>query len=316
MHTCTFLAFTDLHHYPGVFYPDRAQRWDQIVARSVAEDAAFIVGVGDYVHEPAVNGAFAERMMACPRDLYLCLGNHDTEHSPLEEVLPLYRMPHNYYYIDRDGYRFIFLDTNYTVNDGAYLHYNPGVENRTKRGVLPPDQLAWLERTIDGADTPCVLLSHHSIERPDGIIHRDAVWDVIRCANRRRPHAVMLYINGHYHRDHCTVMNGMCCLDLNSAAYQWVNPPFGGYPAEVLAHGRAMAYTLNFSEPLSALITLEGDARITVRGVTGAFMFGLTDADVESVDAQHRLSYARRSVPFIRDYVVDLDTGTLWRSRA
>lgn len=315
MNQCTFLAFGDLHHYPGVFLNDRAERWDKIVARSIEEKADFIVGLGDYVHEPAANGAFAQRMLASPTDLYLCLGNHDTEHSPLEEVLPLYGMPHNYYYFDRGGYRFIALDTNYTVNDGAYLHYNPGVENRTKRGVLPPDQLAWLEQTVAACTTPCVLLSHHSIERPDGIINRDAVWDVINRANQRRPHAVMLYINGHHHRDHCTVMHGVCCLDLNSAAYQWVNPPFGGYPAAVLTHGRAMAYTLNFSEPLTALITLEGEARITVRGVTGEYLFGLTAADVESVDVNHRLSYARRSVPFIRDYAVDLSTGTVTRSR-
>lgn len=315
MSVCRFLAFTDLHHYPGVFYDDKHQRWDEIVARSVAEGADFIVGVGDYVHEPAVNGAFADGMRAAPTDLYLCLGNHDTEHSPLEQVLPLYGMPHNYYYFDRGGYRFIALDTNYTVNDGEYLHYNPGVENRTKRGVLPPDQLAWLAQTIEESDRPCVLFSHHSIERPDGIINKDAVWEVIRRANERRPHAVMLYINGHYHRDYCSVMHGVCCLDLNSASYQWVNPPFGGYPAAVLAHGRAMAYTLNFSEPLSALIILEGETRITVRGVTGEFLFDLTDADVESVDAGHRLSYARRSVPFIRDYAVDLTTGTVTRSR-
>lgn len=314
MSTCTFLAFGDLHHYPGEFYPDKEQRWEKILARSVAENAAFIVGLGDYVHEPAINGAFAEKMMASPKDLYCCLGNHDTEHSPLESVLPLYRMPHNYYYFDRDGYRFIVLDTNYTINDGEYLHYNPGVENRTKRGVLPPEQLSWLEQVVDGTDTPCILLSHHSIERPDGILNRGEAWEVIRRANAKRPHAVMLYINGHHHRDHCTVMDGVCCLDLNSAAYQYVNPPFRGYSDEVLATCHGMAYTLNFSEPLSALITLEGDTRIRIRGLIGEFMFGLTDADVESVDAQHRLSYARRSVPFIRDYEVDLKNGTVLRS--
>ena len=315
MNTCTFLAFADLHHYPGEFYGDREERWEKILARSVEEKAHFIVGLGDYVHEPAVNGAFARRMMASSQDIHLCLGNHDTERSPLEEVLPLYRMPHNYYYFDRDGYRFIVLDTNYTCNNGVYLHYNPGVENRTKRGVLPPEQLAWLEQVLAESTTPCILMSHHSIERPDGILNKDEVWQVITRANQRRPHTVMLYINGHYHRDYCSVVNGVCCLDLNSAAYQYVNPPFGGYSASVLALCHGMAYTLNFSEPLSVMITLEGDARIHIRGLTGEFLFGLTEEDVESVDVNHRLSYARRSVPFIRDYEVDLSAGTVLRSR-
>ena len=310
---CTFLAFGDLHHYPGEFYDDKPQRWDKIVARSVEEEAQFIVGLGDYVHEPQKNGDFARRMMDAPKDVYCCLGNHDTEHAPLEYVLPLYRMPHNYYFFDRSGYRFIVLDANYSLIDGEYLHYNPGVP-RHKPGVIPPDQLAWLEQTIEGADCPCVLLSHHSIERPDGIANRWEVWEMIRRANAKRPHAVMLYINGHHHRDHCTVMQGVCCLDLNSAAYQYINPPFPRYPAEVLALAHGMAYTMNFSEPLSAVITLEGDATIRIRGLTGAFMFGLSDADVEEMDGG-RLSYARRSVPFIRDYEVDLAAETVIRSR-
>lgn len=310
---CTFLAFGDLHHYPGEFLDDKRERWDKIVARSVAEDAAFIVGLGDYVHEPEKNGDFAERMLTCPKDLYLCLGNHDTEHSSLSYVLSLYGLSHNYYCFDRDGYRFVVLDANYSLIDEEYVHYSPDVPCH-KPGVIPPDQLRWLAQVIEEADTPCVLLSHHSIERPDGIANRDAVWAVIDAANARRPHAVMLYVNGHHHRDHCTVIHGVCCLDLNSAAYQYINPPFPRYSAEVLALAHGMAYTMNFSEPLSAVITLEGDSHIRIRGLTGEFLFGLTDADVEEMD-RGRLSYLRRSVPFIRDYEVDLTTETVIRSQ-
>lgn len=310
---CTFLAFADLHHYPGEFLDDKSERWDKIVARSIEENAAFIVGLGDYVHEPEKNRAFVQRMMTAPKDLYCCLGNHDTEHASLEYVLPLYRMPHNYYYFDRNGYRFVVLDANYSLIDGEYLHYNPGVA-RHKPGVIPPEQMAWLERTIDEADSPCILLCHHSIERPDGILNRHDLWSVICRANEKRPRAVMLYINGHHHRDFCTVLNGVCCLELNSAAYQYINPPFPRYAAEVLALAHGMAYTMNFSEPLSALITLEGDSRISIRGLTGEFLFGLTDADVEEMD-KGRLSYLRRSVPFIRDYEVDLTAETVVRSK-
>lgn len=313
MKTCTFLAFGDLHHYPGEFLDDKWERWEKIVARSVKENAEFIVGLGDYVHEPEKNRAFAQRMMTCPKELYLALGNHDTEHSPMEYVLSLYRMPHNYYCFDRGGYRFIVLDANYSFVDGEYIHYNPDAP-RQKPGVIPPDQLRWLEQAIDETDAPCVLLSHHSIERPDGIFNRLDLWDVIDRANQKRHHAVMLYINGHHHRDHCTVMHGVCCLDLNSAAYQYINPPFPRYSADVLSLAHGMAFTMNFSEPLSAIITLEGNSQIHIRGLAGEFLFGLTDADVEEMD-QGRLSYARRSVPFIRDYDVDLDTASVTRSR-
>lgn len=311
--SCTFLAFADLHHYPGEFYDDKEERWEKILRRSIRENAEFIVGLGDYVHEPEKNGALARRMASSPKDLYCCLGNHDTEHSPLEYALALYRMPHNYYHFDRSGYRFIVLDANYSLIDGEYLHYNPDVP-RHKPGVIPPEQLAWLEQAIDTSEAPCILICHHSIERPDGILNRQEVWEVIDAANAKRPHAVMLYINGHHHRDHCTVMNGVCCLDLNSAAYQYINPPFPRYSPEVLALAHGMAYTMNFSEPLSALITLVGDTKIHIRGLTGEFLFDLTEADVEEMD-KGRLSYARRCVPFIRDYEVDLAAQTVTRSR-
>ena len=311
---CTFLAFGDLHHYPGVFLDDKQERWEKILHRSIEEAAAFIVGLGDYVHEPAKNKAFAEKMMESPKELFCCLGNHDTEHWPLEKALVLYRMPHNYYYFDRVGYRFVVLDANYSLVDGECIHYNPGAI-RHKPGVIPPEQLEWLEAVLEESTTPCVLLSHHSIERPDGILNRDAVWEIINRTNAKRPHTVMLYINGHHHRDHCTLVNGVCCLELNSSSYQYIDPPHPGYAPEVLALGEAMAYTLNFSQPLSALITLEGDTHIRVRGWDGEFLFGLTEQDVETADRPHRLSYARRSVPFIRDYLVDLEMGTVIRSR-
>ncbi len=109
-------------------------------------------------------------------------------------------------------------------------------------------------------------------------------------------------------------MRGVRCLDLNSAAYQYVSPPFPRYSAEVLALAHGMAYTLNFSEPLSALVTLEGNSRSHIRGLSSEFLFGLTDADVEEMDGG-RLSCLHRSVPFIRDYEVDLDAETVTRSR-
>lgn len=314
MSDCTFLAFADLHHYPGVFYPDKEWRLEKILTRSVEENAAFIVGLGDYVHAPDSNVALAERMMAAPKDIYCCIGNHDTDTWPLERMLPLYRMPHNYYYFDRCGYRFIVLDANYTIIDGEYVHYNPGVSRPLNVGILPPEQLAWLEQTVADSPYPCVLMSHHSIERTDGILNRGAVWDVICRANARRRYAVILYMNGHYHRDHCAIVNDVCCLEVNSASYQYLATPYTKYSPEALATAGALPHTLNFSQPLSAMITLDGPSRIQVRGHAGQFMFGVTDEDVLEIDS-NRLSYSRRSVPFIRDYMVDLDAETVTKSR-
>ena len=50
-------------------------------------------------------------------------------------------------------------------------------------------------------------------------------------------------------------------------------------------------------------------------GAGNPFRFdGVTDEDVLEIDS-NRLSYSRRSVPFIRDYTVDLDAETVTKSR-
>ena len=309
-----FTMFSDFHHCPQRFMRGTFEDLDTIFDASERANVDFIIHAGDLTFGPSNHLDFVKKYNDFHIPTYNCLGNHDTEHWPLEKALALYRMPHNYYYFDRSGYRFILLDANYSLVDGEYVHYNPGAV-RHKPGVIPPEQLAWLEQVLAESTTPCILLSHHSIERPDGILNRQAVWEILCRANRRRPHTVMLYVNGHHHRDYCTLLHGVCCLELNSASYQYVDPPHPGYAPEVLALGEAMAYTLNFSQPLSARITLEEDTQIRIRGAEGTFLFDLTQQDVEAADAPHRLSYARRSVPYIRDYDVDLVDGTVTPSR-
>ena len=43
------------------------------------------------------------------------------------------------------------------------------------RETLPPGELAWLEETVNSSPYPCIILSHSSYERPDGVKNRDAV---------------------------------------------------------------------------------------------------------------------------------------------
>lgn len=226
----------------------------------------------------------------------------------MSRILELYRIERSYYHFDREGYRFMVLDPNYSIVDGEVIHYAPGVPQG--RGYIPQEQMAWLEETIAHSPYPCILCSHQSLERSDGITNRDEVWQIICAANRRRNHSVILCINGHYHNDACTMVNGVCCLDLNSSSYYWCDVTNTLYPQEIYEKYALSAHCLYYAKPLSAMITLEGVDKIRVEGTEGAYITPISREELLRVD-QRRLSEDRLCSPSIRNYEVDLKTATV-----
>ena len=301
----TFLAFTDLHHEPQVFPHDAAAFLRTITGRAAAAGADFMVQLGDFLHSPRVNGALADVYARSGLPAYNVFGNHDTDQEDMDYILKMYGLTRAHYFFDRGGYRFIVLDPNYSVVDGALTHYAPRQKRDHHLGQLPPAQLDWLGETIDASPFPCVLFSHQSLERTDGVKNRDEAWAVICEANRKRPHAVILCVNGHYHDDGCAFVNDVCCLDLNSSSYYWIDTEYRGYPPEIYEKYPLAAHCLFYRDPLSALITLEGTARVTVSGASGAFLRPVSRDELLALD-QRRLCASRLCVPYISDYQIDL----------
>ena len=302
----SFLVFADLHHEPKVFPHDAKRFLDEIIARGINAKVSFMVQLGDFLHTPQENRALADVFAEAPIPAYNVFGNHDNDQESYEYILDMYRLKNGYYYFDREGYRFIVLDPNYSVVNGELVHYNPNQARSHNRGEIPPDQMSWLEETICGSPFPCVLFSHQSLERTDGIKNRDEVWRIICRANRSREHAVILCVNGHYHCDYCTFMNGVCCLDLNSSSYYWTDPTNRLYPQEVYDKFPISDHCIFYKNPLSAVVTLTGTDRITVEGSGGEFLYPIDRDELFRLD-QRRLSDLRVCTPYISDYSVDLN---------
>jgi len=305
-----FLAFTDLHHAPELWGHDAPAFLDAILQRAQAENADFIVHTGDFLHNPARNSALAQVYRNAPIPTYGALGNHDTDHMPMDAVLQMHGMEKNYYFFDRQGYRVVILDPNYSTVDGEAVHYGPNVRRSHGKGEIPPDQLEWLKNTLAESPFPCILCSHQSIERSDGIRNRDQVWSVICEANRRREHSVIMCINGHYHTDWCSVVNGVCCLDLNSVSYYWCDVENALYPPEQYKRLPLTAHCLFYQNPLSAVITVTDAWQILINGADGTFTVPIPEEERLRLD-QRRLSLGRSSSPRIRSYTVDLQTETV-----
>ena len=180
-----FSAFSDFHHHPGVFLNGTLEDWRVIRRRAEESGAEFIIHAGDLCHGPSLVPDFIAEVNASPIPVYHCLGNHDSDRTSYAETLKAYNMPDGHYFFECGGYRFVICDPNYGYVDGEYLHYDLGNYYKWPecRDYMPPEQLDWLRETIAGAPHPCILISHESFERPDGVKNAAEVRRIINQYN-------------------------------------------------------------------------------------------------------------------------------------
>ncbi len=272
-----FSLFSDFHHLPGQF-PNAGERELEIIQkRAERENVDFIIHAGDFCHGPTNHTAFVKKYNDFHIKSYHCLGNHDTDKSPLAETLKLYNMPSEYYYFDCKGYRFIVFDPNYCNIDGKFVHYDMGNYYKTQgaRYWIPTEELEWLRDTINASPYPCILIGHGNFERADGIKNRDEALEIFKAANKKRPHSVLMIINGHHHRDHIRILDGVCHFEINSASYHWYADWHDCYPKDVCEGISHFAHVLAWNDPIHAVITLEGTT-ITIEGMESDFFMGVT----------------------------------------
>lgn len=278
-----FLMFADFHYWPGVFYPASLERLQALQARAVEEGCDMILHAGDLCHGPS---KVPELMALCdssPVPMYHCLGNHDTDGTSLAETLKAYHMPDGHYHFDMGGYRFVVLDPNYCKLDGQYIHYELGnyFQWPGNRDHTPPEQLQWLEDTLESSPYPCILVSHDSYEREVNS-SRDfkQVQEILRRVNERHHGRVLMVMNGHHHRDHLRVLDNILHWDVNSASYDWVGEEkHDKFPKELTQQYRCAANTVIYNDTLHAIVTLEGST-ITIEGMESTMFMGINREDI------------------------------------
>lgn len=274
-----FLIFSDLHHVPGTFIRGTFEDLASLQQRAEKEQCDFIIHAGDFCHGPAHVMDYVKAYNDFHIPSYHCLGNHDTDNTPLPETLRCYNMPDDHYFFDCGGYRIIVMSTNYfPEGDGFTAYSGPNYHHISiyERDYVSPEQIKWLEETIASSEYPCIIISHASFERRVlRVPNADAVLHVINEANKRRPHSVLMCINGHYHVDYLRILDGVCYLDMNSSCYHWLPNPHDLYPEEIVSQYPIMNHVISYNEPLSAVITLEGTT-IDIRGTEGTPLLGIT----------------------------------------
>ncbi len=312
----TFSVCADYHLDPQ--YPIGPEGITKIVNRAKAHNVDALVHCGDFVvdlkNQQAALEAFLHNDAGIPA--FGCYGNHELEQTEsLEELNAAYGVENSYHYRDVKGFRFVLLDTNHYELDGVFHHY-PGnywgghAKERRLDTLLGEAQLAWLEETLMTSPYPCFLVSHASFEltHPD-VAGRDAakVQEILHLVNEQFPRRVLMCINGHYHTDSVNVVDNIVYFNVNAAhMIAWRPKKHDCFPKEFCAPYRSADNGAFTVEPLSAIVTVDSEGTIDIRGMTSACVFGVLPEDIgESV----RQTYGR-AVPYISDAHVELPLFT------
>lgn len=274
-----FSIFTDFHYNPIDFDPDpeaKLEKLREIQRRAERENVSFIIHAGDFCHDAPKRPELIELYNNFHIPSYHCLGNHDTDKAKLADVMKCYKMESTQYYFDCEGYRFVIFDPNYSLINGEYIHFEMGNYFATpdERDWIPPENIEWMRKTIEASPYPCILIGHGSFERPDSVKNRKDVLQMIRSVNAKRKHSVLMVINGHLHRDHICILDGVCHFDLNSAAFDWVEQPHTYFPEQMRRKVQCLDHLLIYNDPIHAVITLEGTT-ITINGMESTFFMGI-----------------------------------------
>ena len=279
-----FSAFADLHHYPGVFYSRAEERLEVIRRRAEKEQVDFVISLGDFCHNVRKSAHVIKQYSDFPMPTYHTLGNHDADETTFEEVLQAYRMENDFYFFDRNGFRFVFLNSSYLqMEDGSYVNYSLGnyFKHPEKREYFSQEEIDWLQEVLFDSPFPCILFSHASLEREsdgrDGSVHnKDVIMPIIREANRRAPGKVRMAINGHMHRNGLSIQEDVVYLDLNSTTFDWLPEPHDYFPEEITKEYNLARHTVIINDPVHAIIELDTDGTFKMEGMKSSFFMGIT----------------------------------------
>lgn len=218
-----FFVFGDLHDGE---VEDGERRVAELAARARAQKPDFMVSLGDLCPPERKNRWIREALERVGVPVFYTVGNHDTDRHSLAELLDFLELSQPYYSFSFGNVRFVVLNTCYLQKAGEILplygrNYKERRDGPVRYPVMPPEELAWLDRELDLGEREgkgCVIFSHHSLTNdfPGRGLYNQAE---VRALFQGRE--VLLCMNGNDHGDDFRVVDGVPYYLVNSAAYMW-----------------------------------------------------------------------------------------------
>ena len=286
MQKVKFSVFADIH-IEDHWAPDSIGRLNAILDRAKKENVDFVIHCGDFCTPPDYPNAL-EIYNNFEIPTYHVLGNHDLDKRPLEDVVKAFGMPHEYYYFDKNGFRFIVLNENYCRVDGVDIPYSSG--NYFKLGpyrdYISQEQVEWLDDVVMSSPYPMVVFSHGSLQiediNADAVKNREDVQNIFRKAHKNGKR-VLMCINGHFHTDYMRIYEHVCYFDLNSATMYCVcdkHEPHNKFGEEFHKKHPGSAHLAIYNDPIHAVVTISDDGCIEIEGMESSFFMGVSKEDI------------------------------------
>jgi len=273
-----FTVFSDLHHHPAWFKSDAEERLESIISRAKADNSDFIIQLGDFCHQVSICRDLIDRYNNCGIESYHVMGNHEFDLNTCQEALDAYNMKEGYYFFDKNNFRFIILDENYFCDFPEHcFHYSERnyFDHPRGRDWVNPEQLAWFRETVFNSPYPCIVFSHSTMEFANAMKPHDELRSIIN-ASQSMPGRILMCINGHYHRDHLSIIDNVAYYNVNSASADWVGTPHYLYPKEWYDQYEEIGNQIIFENALCATITIDSDGTVDIAGTPGEFVCGIT----------------------------------------
>lgn len=304
-----FLVFADYHFYPKHYINHGLEGLRTLQRVAEEKGCDMILHLGDFTHGPNTVKEFVDEYNNFHIPSYNCLGNHDTELCSVEEAVKAYNMPDVHYTVDKGGYRFIFADTSYYFDGESYVPYDKTnyFAFPDTRETLPPEEIEFIRQSIESSPYPCILCSHASFERYDDVKNGHLVREIIDEANKKKPHSVIMCMNGHRHKDHTSIINNVIYQEITSPAFDCAGcppmPPHDKFKKEDYEEYCYAGYIICPEDLLYYVVTLEGTT-VTVEGSEPSRMYcgvGHKELGMAEYDKMGRMY-----TPYVGSYKITL----------
>ncbi len=224
--TLTLGFVTDLHFGPAAYHDGKLRKLTHHAAdltrgvvRAMNETVKpdLFVNLGDDIEDES-RAADLARYTECQdilrtanAELVNVAGNHDTIHLTRDDLAHVWRHEGPLHYsLDRGGHHLVVLHT---------------FERKDVDVRIPHAQLEWLEKDLAHTSLPVIVLMHHTASDQDledsfwfkGLAHLALVQE--RAELRKVLEAsrkVRAVFNGHVHRNHLDVINGIPYVTIQS----------------------------------------------------------------------------------------------------
>lgn len=261
-----YTVFGDLHYDE---LPDGDKQIDELISHIRAANPDFIVSLGDLCEPISSNkGRVLDKFNSLGVPVYHTIGNHETDHCDLSDVLDFFSMKLPYYSFEYDNIKFIVLNSCYFSNNGqesAYFGRNYRSDNSIYP-ILPKTEMEWLENELsDGKKY--IIFSHHSLIndfRDRGISNRKEIRKLFKNKD------VLLCMNGHDHGDDFKNIDGIPYYTVNSAGYVWCGFQIMS-SEELLEKYGYLNGCLFYKKALSVNVEID-DSEIRIIGMDGEYL--------------------------------------------